>query len=291
MKNEYVIITDSTIDMTQEMADKLDLKVIPLTFLMDQKEYENHLDGREISSKDFYDLMRTGKKVTTAALNSSNYTEMCEPFLEEGKDILILAFSSGLSTTYQSSLTAVSELSEKYPDRKIITVDSTCASMGFGLLCYLAVQQKNAEKNIDECCEYVKSIIPNLCHWVTVDDLNNLKRSGRISATTALVGSAIGIKPIIHMDDEGHLVNVTKVRGRVKSIEFLLDKLTKTGINPSEQVVFISHADCLEDAELLAKLIKEKHGVKEVHISYIGPVIGSHIGPSTIALFFLGQER
>ena len=291
MSQEYVIITDSTSDLTAEMVRELELTVIPLTFTINGQEYENHPDGHTLSFDDFYALIREGKMSTTSALNSTHYIDVFEPFLKEGKDVLNIAFSSGLSTTYQSSARAVEELSAKYPDRKIISIDSRAACMGLGLLCYHAVQKKRAGQTIDEVAQWVTDNRLHMCHWVTVDDLHHLKRGGRVSATTAFVGTAIGIKPIIHVDDEGHLINVGKVRGKGKSLAHLVDVMEELAVNPSEQVIFISHSDALEDALALEQMVHERFGVKEVHINYIGPVIGSHTGTGTVALFFLGTKR
>lgn len=288
---DYVIITDSTTDLTQELINELDITVIPMEFNIDGKGYLNYSDERDISYKEFYDFLRNGKNSTTSLINTTTFTELFEPILEDGKDILYIAFSSGLSGTYNSSCIAAQMLSEKYTDSKIYTVDSLSASMGEGLLVYHAVNKKKEGMNIDELKDWVENNKLNLCHWFTVDDLHHLKRGGRLSSAAAIVGTMLNIKPVLNVDNEGHLIPVEKVRGRKLSITAMLKMMEKTAINPEEQTIFISHGDCLEEAEFLANLVKEKLNVKDIKMNYIGPVIGSHSGPGTIALFFLGTER
>lgn len=288
---DYVIITDSTTDLTTEIIKELDITVIPMEFNIDGKSYLNYSDERDISYKDFYKDLRNGKSSTTSLINSATFTELFEPILRNGKDILYIAFSSGLSGTYNSSCIAVQTLNEKYPNSKIYVVDSLSASMGEGLLVYHAANKKNAGMDIDELRDWVEDNKLKLCHWFTVDDLHHLKRGGRVSSAAAIVGTMLNIKPVLHVDNEGHLIPVEKVRGRKLSITSLLKMMEKTVTKPEEQTIFISHGDCIEDAEYLAKLIKEKLNVKDIKINYIGPVIGSHSGPGTVALFFLGTER
>ena len=291
MTNEYVIVTDSSCDLPPEMAQELGLIVLPLTVALEGKEYANYLDGREIGFKDFYDRIRSGAVGTTSAANVEGFMGAMEPSLAQGKDVLCLVFSSGLSSTYQASVMAVQELGEKYPQRKIYTVDTLCASMGQGLLVYLAAQKKAEGASIEEVRDWVEKEKFHLCHWFTVDDLMFLKRGGRINAATALVGTALGIKPVLHVDDEGHLINMGKARGRQAALSALVDKMAELAVNPKDQIVFISHGDCLEDAKTVEKLVKQRFGVKKVVISYVGPVIGAHSGPGTLALFFLGTHR
>ena len=288
---DYVILTDSCCDLSAQMADELGIQVMPLRLLLDDQEYLNYLDGREIGFKEFYDRVRGGSMPTTSALNVGDFEETMRAILETGKDVLYLAFSSGLSTTYQSSVIAAESLREEFPDSKIIVVDTLTASMGQGLLVYLCAQQKKAGKTMEEVRDYAEEIKLNICHWVTVDDLNHLKRGGRVSAATALFGTMLTIKPIIHVDNEGHLINVGKARGRKASLMTLADEMAKTAINPAEQTVFISHGDCLDDVNSLADELRSRLGVKEVVINYIGPVIGSHTGAGVVALFFVGSHR
>ncbi len=289
--SEYVIVTDSSSDLSETMAREIGVEVLPMAFTMGGKTYHNYPDNREMDPKDFYQELREGGMATTSAVNVSDYTQMVEPILKEGKDVLILVFSSGLSSTYQSSVLAVEELREKYPDRKIFTVDTLCASLGQGLLVWHAAQMQKAGKSIEEVRDWTEENKLHLCHWFTVDDLHFLKRGGRVSAATAVVGSMLQIKPVLHVDDEGHLINVGKARGRGASLTALVDHMKETAIDPAEQTVFISHGDCLADAEKVAADVKARLGFKEVVINTIGPVIGAHSGPGTVALFFLGTKR
>lgn len=289
--SDFVILTDSSADLGADMVQQLDVQVLPLSFSMGQQIYHNYPDNREIDPHAFYQLLRQGEVATTSAVNVAQYTDALEPLLQAGKDVLILAFSSGLSTTYNSSRIAVEELSEKYPERKLYTVDTLCASLGQGLLVYLAAKQRSEGRSIDEVRDWAEENKLHMCHQFTVDDLHFLKRGGRISATTAVVGSMLQIKPVLHVDNEGHLINIAKARGRQASLKALVDKMEKTAIDPANQVVFISHGDCLEDAHTVEKMVKERFGVKEVYINYVGPVIGAHSGPGTLALFYVGSER
>ena len=289
--NDYVIITDSSCDLTAEMAQELELTVLPLAFNLTGKEYHNYLDGREISFQDFYQHIRDGESCTTSAVNMEAFASAMEPVLQSDKDVLCIAFSSGLSNTYNAAKLACEELAPKYPERKIYAVDTLCASLGEGLLVYLAVQEKRKGKNIVELRDWLEENKLHLCHWFTVEDLNHLKRGGRVSAATALIGTMLNIKPVLHVDDAGHLINVGKARGRRPSLSALVDHMEETAIDPSSQVVFISHGDSQEDANFVAKEVKRRLGVKTVITNYVGPVIGAHSGPGTIALFFLGTHR
>ena len=288
---EYQIITDSTTDLSAEMIREMNLQVIPLCYVIEGKTYHNIPGGGEMTDHEFYELLRSGKMSTTAQVNVEDFITCFTAVLEQGKDILYLAFSSGLSGTCQSAMIAKKELEGKYPDRRIEVFDTLCASMGEGLLVYHAAVRKQAGQSIDEVLAWLKGNVLHLCHWFTVDDLNHLKRGGRVSAATALVGTALGIKPVLHVDDEGHLINVSKARGRRQSLDALVKRMEETAIDPEEQVVFISHGDCLDDAEYVAKQVRKLMGVKEIHINFIGPVIGAHSGPGTVALFFLGKNR
>ena len=289
--SEYVIVTDSSDDLTAGMAEELGVEVLPLSFMVKGQTYRNYPDNREMDPGAFYAMLRAGEMATTAAVNVADYTSVLEPLLEQGKDVLVLAFSSGLSATYQSSVIAVNELKEKFPERKIFTVDTLCASLGQGLLVYLAAKKQQAGASIEEVRDWAEENKLHLCHWFTVDDLHFLKRGGRISAATAVLGSMLHIKPVLHVDDEGHLINMGKARGRGASLTALVDHMEETAIDPASQVVFISHGDCLADAEKVAGDVKKRLGVKEVVINHVGPVIGAHSGPGTLALFFLGSRR
>ncbi len=287
--SEYIIYTDSGCDISPELLAEWGVDYKKLTFRFDGNDTE-YADG-EIESKKFYYMMRDGAVAKTAAVNVDSFAAEFEKYLSEGKDVLYLGFSSGLSTTFNSGRLAAEQLSEKYPDRKIITVDTLAASAGEGLLVYLAVQKKNEGASIEDVSAYIESIRLNMCHWFTVDDLVYLKRGGRISAASAFFGNALGIKPVLHVDNEGHLTPVAKVRGRKTSIKTMADKYTELALDPANSVIYISHGDCMADVEELARLIKEKHGQSVDIITNVGTVIGAHSGPGTLALFFLGKER
>ena len=287
----YRIITDSTGDLTPELIRDLQLTVIPMEFTIDGKSYRNYPDGHEMSAKAFYHLLRAGKTSTTAQINAHEFMDWADPILQAGEDILYLAFSSGLSGTCQSAYMAKEELSARYPDRKIYVVDSLAASMGEGLLAYYASKMQLEGKTIDEVYQWLQDNKLHLCHWFTVDDLNHLKRGGRVSSAAALFGTMLGIKPVPHVDDAGHLIPVAKIRGRRQSLDSLVAHMEETVTNPEEQVIFISHGDCEKDAQYVADQIRAKWNVKEIVLNEIGPVIGTHSGPGTVALFFLGSKR
>ena len=283
----YQIITDSCCDLTDAQLKNLQVSCANLTVLYNGENHSNFSDPAAV--KAFYDELRTGVMATTAAANPDDWANIMLPALKEGKDVLVLAFSSGLSTTYQSAVIASNDLLEEYPDRKIIVVDTLCAALGQGLLVKLACDKRDAGLSIEENAAWVEANKLNLCHWVTVDDLSHLKRGGRISATTAIVGTMLNIKPIIYLDNDGHLINTAKVRGRKAAMEYLAKKLGETGTDL--ETVFIGHGDCPEDAAALEALVKEKYGVKNVITGYVGPVIGAHTGPGVLVLFFLGSHR
>ena len=284
----YQIITDSCCDLPRNIKEQLQLTCIDITLLFRDRVWA---DTSDEGLKTVYDGLRTGEVATTAAANPQDWTSVIEPVLADGRDALVLAFSSGLSTTYQSAVIAAQELQEKYPERTVKVVDTLCASMGQGLLVWYACHQQQAGKSLEEVCAWCEDNKLNLCHWFTVDDLMFLTRGGRVSATTAVLGTMLNIKPILHVDDEGHLIKVSTARGRKASIDALAAKAAATALPGQNDTMFISHGDCQEEAEYLAKVLKEKHGVKEVIIGYIGGVIGSHSGPGTMALFFLGSKR
>ena len=287
--NQYVILTDSACDISKEILDSWDVGFVSLTFKFTDSDIE--YQNLDMPVEKFYSEMRAGRVAKTAAINVDTFINLFEKELELGNDILHIGFSSGLSSTYNAARMAGEQLKEKYPDRKIITIDSLAASAGQGLLVYLTVQKKNEGASIEETAEYAKNLIPHICHWFTVDDLVYLKRGGRVSATAAFFGNALGIKPVMHVDDEGHLVPVTKVRGRKTSISTMADMYTELAEDLTGGTVFISHGDCIKDAELLAKMLKDKHGVDVQIITSVGTVIGAHSGPGTLALFFVGKHK
>lgn len=285
--NDYIIVTDSTADLPADVIKELDVKIMPLKFRMND---EDHIDG-EMPPEEFFKALKDGAMSTTSQPTPIEFSEVFEQYVLDGKDILYIAFSSNLSGTYNSACTAAKELNEKYPDAKIRIIDSLCASCGEGLLVYLAVQKKRSGMGMDELVQWIEDEKLKICHWFTVDDLFFLKRGGRISAMTALLGTTLAIKPVMHVDNEGRLIPVRKVRGRRQAMEALVNEMKETAINPSEQTVFISHGNCTEDAEYTANLIKRELHVKNVIISQLGAVIGSHSGPGTLSIFFIGTQR
>ena len=287
--NEFVIYADSGCDMPPETLKEWGITYASLIYRFEDENRE-YLNGDQ-PSKEFYDRMREGAVATTSAVNMETFKTSFRPALTEGKDILYIGFSSGLSTTYNSARLAAEELKEEFPEREIITVDSLAASAGYGLLLYFAKEKKAAGATIREVAEYIESIRLNLCHWFTVDDLKYLKRGGRISPTVALVGSLLGIKPVLHVDDEGHLINITKVRGRTAALTALSDKIGELAGGKPEGPIYICNADCPQDVETLKGIISEKYGLSVDMVVDTGAVIGAHSGPGTIALFFLGEKR
>ena len=289
--SNYVIITDSSCDLPDSLVKELELEVLPLSFLMDGKTYRNYSDNREMSPKDFYNKEREGIMATTNAVNVGEATEAIEAVLKQGKDVLVLGFSSGLSTTFNSFQIAAEELAEQYPDRKVYAVDTLCASLGQGMLVYQAAKLRQAGKSIEEVRDWTEQNKLRQCHWFTVNDLFFLKKGGRVSAATAVVGTMLQIKPVMHVDNEGHLIKVDTARGRKASLNALVDKVGELGEDPAEQTMFISNSDCAEDAQYVADEIKKRYGTKEIIINSIGPVIGAHTGPGCVALFFMGKHR
>ena len=287
--DEFVVFTDSACDIVPEKLAEWGVRYENLVFRFNDSEQE--YSNSDMPTKEFYDKMRAGGIAKTAAANTEQFSAAFENALKEGKDILYLGFSTGLSTTYNSARIAAEELREKYPDRKILTVDTLCASAGEGLLLYLTLLEIKNGATIEEAAAFAENNKLQLCHWFTVDDLVYLKRGGRVSATTALVGNLLGIKPVMHVDNEGNLVNVTKARGRRNAIATMAAKYKETALRPAGGHVFISHGDCEGDAKLLANMLREQNGVEVEIITNVGPVIGAHSGPGTLALFFLGSER
>ena len=286
----YKIITDSCCDFTQQQYKDLDLRYAPLTLLYKGGSHDSFTEPTELH--DFYDGIRAGEMPTTSAVNPDGWERIMRPILEAGEDVLCLAFSSALSTTYQSAVIAANELKEEFPERTIHVVDTLCAALGQGLLVWHTCKRRDAGMELDALTAWVEENKHHLAHWVTVDDLNHLKRGGRVSATTALVGGLLNIKPIIHVDENGKLDTVSKVRGRKAAMELLANKVSELGEGYDNETVFVAHGDCPEDAEALANLIKKKCSfVKEVVIGYVGGVIGAHTGPGVLVSFFLGKEK
>ena len=284
----YQIITDSGCDLPGSILQELGVRTVSLCLNFQGGSREDSVDD---GIRELYDAFRAGETASTSAVNPDGWAGVMEPALQAGDDLLVIAFSSGLSTTYQSAVIAAEDLKQTYPDRRIFVLDSLCASLGQGLLVWYACKKRNEGMDIDALAQWCEERKWNLCHWFTVDDLMFLKRGGRISAATALVGTMLKIKPVLHVDDEGHLISVSKARGRKASIEALCEKAVSLGAGYDNSTMVICHGDCLEDAEYLSQLVKERCGVKDVFIGYTGAVIGSHSGPGTLALFFLGEKR
>lgn len=284
----YQIITDTCCDFPAEMYKELSVTAVPLSVLYKGVNYDSYT---EQWLKDLYTGLRNGEVASTSAINPDQWASAMEPALKKDEDVLVLCFSSGLSTTYQSAVIAANDLQEKYPDRQIRVVDTLCASLGQGLFVHYACQKQKEGLSLDQLTEWCEETKMHLCHWVIADDLMYLKRGGRVSAASAVAGTLLQIKPLIHMDDAGKLIPVGKIRGRKAAIKALCDKVGETGIDGANDTIFICHGDCEEDAKTLEAMLKEKYGTKNVFYYYIGAVIGSHAGPGTMAVFYLGKER
>ena len=291
MLNSYVILADATADILPEYAQRMGIDVIPMEVNMDETTFYHYPDEREMKIETFYDIISTGKVAKTTQVSQNEFIQYFERYLIEGKDILYIAFSSGLSGTYQSSRIAANELAEKYPERKIICFDSLCASAGEFLLIYHSYQKQQQGYSLEENAKWLQENQLSLCHWFTVDDLNVLKRGGRISATTAVIGTALQIKPVLHVDNEGHLIHVGKVRGRKASLKAIAEDFHRRFLPDKNNLIIIAHGGCLEDAQYLQQLIQADAKGCEIIIAKIGPVIGAHTGKGVVALFYLGSER
>lgn len=289
--DKFCIVTESTADLTPALVDRFDITVIPMRFSFGDTEYYNYPDNRALSPEAFYQMLRDGQVSTTTAINMSQFEEAFVPILERGQDILYLGFSSALSSTFGTAVVVAQQLRERYPARRIEVVDTLAASMGEGLLVCLAAMQQQRGANLDQVADWVRAHIFKLSHWFTVDDLIHLYRGGRVNALTAHVGTALGIKPILHVDDAGQLIPMAKIRGRKQSIEALAQKLKALGQDVEQQMILIGHADALDAAEYLAGLVRADFPSAEIQIGTIGPVVGSHTGPGALTLFFLGHCR
>ncbi len=287
----YVIVTDSAANLPEEIYEKFDICVASLSFHTGGKEYKSYEKGKKTDLKQFYNMMRNKEMITTSLIGPDEFTRVFTEILEAGKDVLYIGFDSALSGTFQSATIAAQDLEERYPDRRIVTIDSICASVGQGLLVYYAAKLKEEGKSIDEVSDWVTEHRLNVCHWFTPDDLFFLKRGGRVSATTAVVGSLLQVKPVMYVSDAGKLEVVSKARGRKQAMQMLVNEMEKTVKEPQKQLVVVAHGDCPEDAEYVMKLIREKFNVGESLIHYLDPVIGAHAGPGTLAVFFMGSAR
>lgn len=287
---DYIISTTSTADLTAEFCSEHGIDINYLTFTIDGVDYKDDIN-ESMSYEEFYSGMRNGRMSSTSACNIDKAVELFEKYAREGIDILHISFSSGLSSTYNNEYIAAHDVMEIYPDRTIIVIDSLCASRGQGLLVYYAVTMKERGCSIDEVAEWVENNKLHLCHQFTVDDLNHLHRGGRVSKAVAVVGSLVNVKPVLHVDNEGKLIPLKNVRGRKKSLIALVDNMLEQIDGYDNEVVYIGHGDCIEDAEFVKELVVTKTGIQNIQIGYIGSVIGSHAGPGTVALFFMGNER
>lgn len=286
----FKIITDTTADLPAAYVKEHRLGNMFLTYSIDGSSYS---DGHELEEKVFYEKMRSGRMPTTSQVNPGEAKRYFESYLEESKELLYLAFSSGLSGTYNSGRVAAEELMEERGDCKITVIDTKCASLGEGLIVHKAAQLQEAGKSMDETAAWVREHLMNVAHVFTVDDLNHLYRGGRVSRAAAVIGTIAGIKPVLHVDEEGHLVPVGKTRGRKKSLHALVDYMQEHMGSYADQndIVFISHGDVREDAELVREEVEARFGIKSFLINTIGPTIGAHAGPGTVALFFMGEQR
>lgn len=286
---DFVIMTDSCCDLPAQKLAELEIQVLPLSFMLEGREYFNYPDDRDMAPGEFYDKLRQGTLGVTSAVSVGAFQEAMAAIVSGGRDVLCINFSSALSTTYQSACIAAKDVMAAHPGSTVAVIDSLSASLGQGLLLQLAVAKKRSGAALEEVCAYVEERKLHICHLFTVDDLHHLKRGGRVSATAALLGTMLQMKPVLHVDNEGRLIPTGKVRGRKASIRALLDRMEELVEDTS--LVSISHGDCLEDAEGLARAVQERFGTKEVLINHVGPVIGNHSGPGTMALFFQGKER
>jgi len=285
----FQIVTDSCCDFTDAEYKAMNVACVPLSVMWDG-QCHNHFSN-ESELKAFYQQMRNGLIATTSALNPDNWAKTMEPFLKEGKDLLVIAVSSGISTTYQSAMIAAADLREAYPQRVIQVVDSLSGSLGEGLLLWHACRMRDAGETLSNVAAWLKDHCRRICHWVTVNDLSNLKRSGRLSSAGAFVGTMLDIKPIIKVTEEGKLVSDAKVRGRRASIRMLAQRFSQYRSASGEDLVTIAHGDCPEDAEALAEILKNEYGVKHILKGYVGPVLGAHTGPGVLGLFHIGTQR
>ena len=285
---DYVITVNSTVDLPKEWLEERNVPIVPLKYTIDGETYT---DMEGLSAKEFFAKLREGKMSVTSQVNPEEAADILEPYVKEGKDILHLGFSSGLSGTLNSMRIAGQMLAEKYPEAKIIVIDTLCACLGEGLLLYKALQEKAKGKTIDEVAQWVEENKLHICHDVTVDDLNHLHRGGRVSKTTAVLGTLVQIKPIVHMDNNGKLQVIGKERGRKKSLNKIVDMAVEQSEGWDNDIIMITHGDCIEDAEYVAKLVREKMGIDNILINNIGTVIGSHTGPGVVAVFCMGNKR
>ena len=289
---DYVIMTDSCCDLSEEEVRACGLVVLPLSFTMDGVSRRDTPDHADMSPQEFYARLRAGAQCTTAAVSVGDFHDAMRRCLLRGKDILCVCFSGALSTTCQSAQIAADGLREEFPDRVITVIDSLSASRGQGMLVWHAAQEKAKGRTMAEVADWVRRTIPHQEHWFTVSDLNHLRRGGRLNATSAIVGTVLSVKPIMHCDAEGKLTPVGKARGMKQALTELVNRMEALGTKPLKgQTVFLCHADAQDSVDFVKRLLKARFGIADVRANYIGPVIGSHTGAGTLGLFFFGSER
>ena len=288
----FEIVTDSSCNLTEEMIDDLGVHILPLVFMSEGQEYRSYLKGEKTDLKQFYTMMREGKVFTTSLPNMADTEALFRSLLEAGKDVLYLGFSSALSGTHEAVRMLCMQLASEYPERTVRAVGTLAASGGQGLLVYHACMKAREGATLEETARWVEENRLHLAHWFTVDDLMFLLRGGRVSKVSAYMGTMLNIKPVMHVDDEGRLIPMEKVRGRKKALQALVKHMEDSAWKPvADQPVFITHGDCIEDVEYVSDLIREKFGDVKVTVNYVDPVIGAHSGPGTLALFFLADQR
>lgn len=287
----YKIITDSCANLTDKQIEDYGIEIISLKYYIEGKEYESYIKDEKTDYAETYRLLREKAMITTSLVSRDDCDNAIIPILESGEDVLVISFSSGLSGTYQNVKLAAEDYKEMYPDRKVIVVDSLCASLGEGMAVHYAVKLKNEGKTMEEVADWLENNKLSICHIFTIDDLFFLKRGGRLSGTSAVFGTLLGIKPLLHMADDGKLYVTGKARGRAATLEHLINSVGEKGIDVQKQDIFITHGDCEEEARYIESEVKKRYGVRNVVVNMIDPVIGAHSGPGTLAIFFIGKER
>ena len=284
----YIITSDTTCDLPLSHTTEHGIEIIPLYYNMDDVVYGDEVN---MDPSEFYNKMRNGKMPTTMACNPEVVEKCFRKYLDQGLDVLHISFSSALSSSYNTTAVIARDLSEEYKNNKVIVIDSKCASMGEGLFVYKAVQNRDNDMSIEDNVKWLEDNKLHFCHQFTVDDLHHLHRGGRVSKAAAIIGTMINVKPVLHVDNEGRLIPLNNVRGRKKALNALVDNMEKTCKGYDNDIVFISHGDCLEDAQYVAEQIKKRLGIQNFMINYVCPTVGAHSGPGTLALFFMGETR
>ena len=288
--HKFIITSDSTGDLPDTYVKAHDMEKARMIYTLDGVDYDAS-DCNEETSKRFYDLLRTGVLPKTSMVNPNQYRELFLKHIEQGRDILHMGLSSTLSPSINGAKLVAEELMEEYPERKIIVIDSLGASLGLGALIYFAIGMQEEGETLEDTGNYIKSLVPKLCHYFIVDDLFHLKRSGRISKASALVGTMLSVKPVMNIAEDGGLKPIDKIRGRKQAIDYIIKKYEEKGKDEENEIIFICHADCAEDASYIEDSMKKLYGIKNFFISNIGPIIGNHAGPGTLAIFFIGDSR